>query len=103
MGDSLSGRQLWHNGNDNIDSGSYIGLESIYWNGFDLTESSHTKPELLKNEKKCNKKLKGGDILVVWWSDLCLDHVATLIDDGVYCERVDLWTEFLLDSLPGKD
>ncbi|KAL7490299.1 hypothetical protein ACHAW6_016076 [Cyclotella cf. meneghiniana] len=63
--------------------------------GFDLIQSSRTKPELLKDEKKRNKKLKGGDVLLVWHknpstvsgSDLYLDHVATLIDDDVYFEK----------------
>ncbi|KAL3775877.1 hypothetical protein HJC23_000536 [Cyclotella cryptica] len=63
--------------------------------GFDLIQSSRTKPELLKNEKKRNNKLKGGDVLLVWHknpstvsgSDLYLDHVATLIDHDVYFEK----------------
>lgn len=63
--------------------------------GFDLIQNSRTKPELLPDNTKRNKKLKGGDVLLVWHnnpstvsgSDLYLDHVATLIDNDVYFEK----------------
>jgi hypothetical protein len=63
--------------------------------GFDLIQSSRTQPQLLKDSYTRNRKLKGGDVLLVWHQnpstasgeDLYLDHVATVIDDDVYFEK----------------
>ncbi|CAB9523025.1 expressed unknown protein [Seminavis robusta] len=63
--------------------------------GFDLIQSSRTQPKLLKDGNLRNRKLKGGDVLLVWHEnpstasgeDLYLDHVATVIDDDVYFEK----------------
>ena len=63
--------------------------------GFDLIQSSRTKPEILRDASKRNRKLRGGDVLLIWHqnpstisgTDLYLDHVATLIDDDVYFEK----------------
>lgn len=65
--------------------------------GFDLIQSSRTKPKLLTKDAVSlrNQKLKAGDVLLVWHQnpstasgeDLYLDHVATLIDDDVYYEK----------------
>lgn len=62
---------------------------------FDLIQSSRAKPKLLEDPVLRNKKLKGGDVLLIWHknpttasgSDLYLDHVATLIDKDVYYEK----------------
>jgi hypothetical protein len=65
--------------------------------GFDLVQSSQTKPELLdpQNVALRNKKLQPGDVLLIWHrnpstasgTDLYLDHVATCIDEDVYFEK----------------
>ena len=63
--------------------------------GFDLIQSSRTQPNLLNNAALRNKKLKGGDVVLIWHqnpttasgADLYLDHVATLIDEDVYYEK----------------
>lgn len=62
--------------------------------GFDRIQSTLTQPKLLTNRDIRNKKLQGGDVLLLWHqiaSDnsnrVYLDHVATLIDDDVYYEK----------------
>jgi hypothetical protein len=64
---------------------------------FDLIQSSRTQPKLLTLSERQyrNKKLRGGDVLLIWHqnpptasgTDLYLDHVATLIDEDVYFEK----------------
>jgi hypothetical protein len=64
---------------------------------FDLIQSSRTQPKLLTLSERDfrNKKLKAGDVLLIWHSnpstasgtDLYLDHVATCIDEDVYYEK----------------
>lgn len=64
---------------------------------FDLIQTSRTQPELvvLQERELRNKKLKGGDVLLIWHQnlptasgeDLYLDHVATCIDEDVYYEK----------------
>ena len=63
--------------------------------GFDLVQSSRTEPKLLTDAAMRNRKIKGGDVLLIWHtnptttsgSDLYLDHVATVLDDDVYYEK----------------
>jgi hypothetical protein len=63
--------------------------------GFDLIQSSLTKPQLLKDKKLRNKKLQGGDVLLLWHTitssnrpnKVYLDHVVTWIDDDVVFEK----------------
>jgi len=63
--------------------------------GFDLIQSSRTEPRLLTDEKLRNKKIKSGDVLLIWHenpsticgTDLYLDHVATCLDEDVYYEK----------------
>lgn len=63
--------------------------------GFDLIQSSRTNPKLLTNASLRNRKVKGGDVLLIWHqnpstvsgTDLYLDHVATVLDDDVYYEK----------------
>ena len=63
--------------------------------GFDLIQSSRTKPKLLTDKEMRNAKTKPGDVLLIWHQnpstasgqDLYLDHVATLIDEDVYYEK----------------
>jgi hypothetical protein len=65
--------------------------------GFDLVQSTMSKPELLesKNVALRNDKVRPGDVLLIWHrnpttssgTDLYLDHVATCIDEDVYFEK----------------
>lgn len=65
--------------------------------GFDLVQSSASKPQILeeKNVNLRNKKIQPGDVLLIWHrnpstasgTDLYLDHVATCIDEDVYFEK----------------
>lgn len=63
--------------------------------GFDLVQSSLTKPQLLKDAKLRNRRLQGGDVLLLWHTISCsdrpnkvyLDHVVTCIDEDVYFEK----------------
>jgi hypothetical protein len=63
--------------------------------GFDLIQSSRTRPDLLHDAALRNKKIKAGDVLLIWHTnpstvsgtDLYLDHVATCLDDDVYYEK----------------
>ena len=63
--------------------------------GFDLIQSSRTKPNLITDKELRNRKTKPGDVLLVWHTnpttvsgtDLYLDHVATLLDKDVYFEK----------------
>jgi len=63
--------------------------------GFDLIQSSRTNIKLLTDKEARNRKIKGGDVLLIWHQnpstasgeDLYLDHVATLIDEDVYYEK----------------
>jgi hypothetical protein len=65
---------------------------------FDLIQSSRTLPPkllTLSETQYRNRKLRSGDVLLIWHqnppttsgTDLYLDHVATLIDDDVYFEK----------------
>lgn len=63
--------------------------------GFDLIQSSMTKSTLLTDKKLRNKKLQGGDVLLLWHTiatsnkpnKVYLDHVVTCIDEDVYFEK----------------
>jgi len=63
--------------------------------GFDLIQSSRTKPKILTDKQVRNKKIQGGDVLLIWHqnpstasgTELYLDHVATVLDDDVYYEK----------------
>jgi hypothetical protein len=65
--------------------------------GFDLIQSSLSKPELLVPDNVAirNQKIQPGDVLLIWHrnpttasgTDLYLDHVATCIDEDVYFEK----------------
>lgn len=63
--------------------------------GFDLIQSTRTKPTLLTDPISRNRKLQSGDVLLIWHqnpsttsgTDLYLDHVAICIDDDVYYEK----------------
>mmetsp|Transcript_27936 Transcript_27936/g.58548 ORF Transcript_27936/g.58548 Transcript_27936/m.58548 type:complete len:493 (+) Transcript_27936:302-1780(+) len=65
--------------------------------GFDLIQSTATKPQLLdvRNVGLRNSKIQPGDVLLIWHqnpstacgTDLYLDHVATCIDEDVYFEK----------------
>lgn len=69
--------------------------EAFTGSGFDLVQSSRTEPRLMTDHKLRNRKIKGGDVLLIWHRnpstacgrDLYLDHVATCIDDDVYFEK----------------
>lgn len=63
--------------------------------GFDLIQSTLTKPDLLSNKAQRNKKLQAGDVLLLWHTiatsdrpdKVYLDHVVTWIDDDVIFEK----------------
>jgi len=63
--------------------------------GFDLIQSTLTKPNLLKDQKLRNRKLQAGDVLLLWHTiasstnpnKVFLDHVVTCIDDDLYFEK----------------
>lgn len=63
--------------------------------GFDLIQSSVTKPKLLTDKKIRNQRLQGGDVLLLWHTiassnrpnKVYLDHVVTCIDEDVYFEK----------------
>eukprot|EP00584_Thalassiosira_punctigera_P013266 CAMPEP_0172566186 /NCGR_PEP_ID=MMETSP1067-20121228/110929_1 /TAXON_ID=265564 ORGANISM="Thalassiosira punctigera, Strain Tpunct2005C2" /NCGR_SAMPLE_ID=MMETSP1067 /ASSEMBLY_ACC=CAM_ASM_000444 /LENGTH=411 /DNA_ID=CAMNT_0013357233 /DNA_START=11 /DNA_END=1246 /DNA_ORIENTATION=- len=63
--------------------------------GFDLIQSSMTKPKLLADKNLRNRRLQGGDVLLLWHTIACsnrpnkvyLDHVVTCIDEDVYFEK----------------
>lgn len=63
--------------------------------GFDLIQSSRTTPKILTDKQVRNKKVQGGDVLLIWHqnpstasgTELYLDHVATVLDDDVYYEK----------------
>jgi hypothetical protein len=65
--------------------------------GFDLIQTTVTKPKLLNNDniQQRNEKLQPGDVLLIWHrnpstvsgTDLYLDHVATYIDNDLYYEK----------------
>lgn len=63
--------------------------------GFDLVQTTLTKPNLLTDSNLRNQKLQAGDVLLIWHrnpsttsgTDLYLDHVATFLDDDVYYEK----------------
>ena len=63
--------------------------------GFDLIQSSMTKPQILDDKKLRNKKLQGGDCLILWHTiatsnrpnKVYLDHVVTYIDEDLYFEK----------------
>lgn len=58
---------------------------------FDLIQSSRAYSKLLTDPKIRNKRLRGGDTLLIWHQikgqSLYLDHVAILLDDDVYYEK----------------
>ncbi len=63
--------------------------------GFDLIQSSRTRPELLTDKGLRNHKLQGGDVLLLWHTiatsnrpnKVYLDHVVTWIDDDIIFEK----------------
>ena len=63
--------------------------------GFDLIQSSLTKPRLLTDTRLRNGRLQAGDVLLLWHtiasssrpSKVYLDHVATCVDEDVYFEK----------------
>jgi hypothetical protein len=60
--------------------------------GFDLIQSSRTQPKLLTDKMVRNRKLRGGDALLLWHEipgqdGLYLDHVAIFLDKDVYYEK----------------
>ena len=63
--------------------------------GFDLIQSSLTKPQLLTDKRLRNQRLQGGDVLLLWHTiassdrpnKVFLDHVVTCIDEDVYFEK----------------
>lgn len=63
--------------------------------GFDLIQSSLTKPALLTDKALRNQKLQAGDVLLLWHTiassntpnKVYLDHVVTWIDDDVIFEK----------------
>mmetsp|Transcript_9240 Transcript_9240/g.21769 ORF Transcript_9240/g.21769 Transcript_9240/m.21769 type:complete len:351 (-) Transcript_9240:202-1254(-) len=63
--------------------------------GFDLIQSSLTKPHLLTDKRLRNQRLQGGDVLLLWHTiasfdrpnKVYLDHVVTCIDEDVYFEK----------------
>ncbi|KAL7526663.1 hypothetical protein ACHAWF_001865 [Thalassiosira exigua] len=63
--------------------------------GFDLIQSSMTRPNLLSDKKSRNRRLQGGDVLLLWHTiassnrpnKVYLDHVVTCIDEDVYFEK----------------
>jgi hypothetical protein len=63
--------------------------------GFDLIQTSLTQPDLLTDATLRNKKVRPGDVLLIWHrnpstasgTDLYLDHVATCLDEDVYFEK----------------
>ena len=80
--------------------------------GFDLIQSTATKPQLLdaRNVGLRNSKIQPGDALLIWHqnpstacgTDLYLDHVATCIDEDVYFEKPGAVILSLFGSAPGK-
>jgi len=65
--------------------------------GFDLIQSSRREPELLNaaNARGRNRKIRGGDALLIWHEipggkdkgELYLDHVAIVLDKDLYYEK----------------
>mmetsp|Transcript_29101 Transcript_29101/g.60655 ORF Transcript_29101/g.60655 Transcript_29101/m.60655 type:complete len:416 (-) Transcript_29101:263-1510(-) len=63
--------------------------------GFDLIQSSLTKPKLISDKKLRNQRLQSGDVLLLWHTiassnrpnKVYLDHVVTCIDEDVYFEK----------------
>lgn len=59
--------------------------------GFYLIQTSRRNSKLLTNASLRNKRIKAGDVLLIWHQipgqDLYLDHTAIVIDDDVYYEK----------------
>ena len=63
--------------------------------GFDLIQTTLTKPKLLEDATLRNERIQAGDVLLIWHKNpstvsgttLYLDHVATCLDDDVYFEK----------------
>jgi hypothetical protein len=63
--------------------------------GLDLIQSSRTNPELVTDKVMRNKKLQGGDVLLVWHTiatsnrpnKVYMDHVVIWIDDDIIFEK----------------